>query len=618
MSLQPLAQFGDGALLVFLLAAVAAGALSLWLLRWRAQQAARLLGHGGGRVLIDSAPGRSLAKLGLIAGVVLLLAIAIARPQIGERTRELEQQGVAMVVALDVSLSMAAEDAEPNRMQAAQAELWGLLERMSGDRVGVVIFAGEALVRFPLTRDLVTAAEIIDAMLPGERLLPPGTDIAAAIERSLGLLTGSEARTKVILLVGDGESLSGDALAAAAAAATSGVRIFTAGVGSEAGVTIPVRNRVTLATVPKIDARTGEPVITRLDAQALTTLAALGDGRFLRLDRPGALSDLAADLAALDASSFRVTTERRPVERLQIPLAIALGLLLMEPLIAARAAGARKRARRRLIFLGMLPIVAMVAAACGNPAAERNADGNEAYAEGRFADAAIAYTEALAEDPDDARLALNLGRALHALGDYDAASSATSRALRTTDDALAARAYFNLGNHRFQQADLIAARNAYIEALLLDPTDTDAKINLEVVNRLTAAATPAPAPGSGDAAGGDGEAAESAQGSQSEGGGASEGASGAGAPGGGSDDETPTNTAPGRAAGRAPVPGEGSAPLAARETAEQLQAALDELDRDNPTAEQALAILDALRLRDQATGSGSGILGVEVSGVDDY
>ena len=633
MTLTPLAQFGDTALLVLLLAAAAAGAVAIGILRWRAKQVARLLGRGGGHVLIGAAPGRSLWKFGLISAVVLLLAIAIARPQIGERTRDLTQRGVALVVALDASLSMAAEDAIPNRMQAAQSELGGLLERMSGDRVGLVIFAGEARVRFPLTRDLETARALIDAVLPGERLLPPGTDVGAAIEQSLGLLRDSDARTKVILLVGDGESLSGDALAAASAAAGVGVRIFSAGVGSEAGATIPVLNSATRAIVPKIDAASGRPVTTRLDSQALITLARRGDGRFLRLDRPGALSYLAGDLNALEASRFQVSTTRRPIERFQIPLAVALALLLMEPLIAARApatnaAGTperrprqRPRLRRRWLFAGLLPIVAIVAAACGNLAADRNTSGNRAYAEGRFADAATAYSEALAERPDDPRLALNLGRALHALGQYDAAVSATQRALAQSaaDSALSARAYFNLGNHRVQQADLIAARSAYIEALLRDPADADAKINLEIVN---AASTPAPAPSpdpgspssspssSSDASGAAGRDAQAAPGNTAGGGGNGDA---------GDVDPAPSGTTPGGSAGRAPTPGTDDAQgVSAREAAAELETALDALNGDNPTTEQALAILDALRLRNQPGGPGSGLLGIDVAGTDDY
>ncbi len=607
----PLTQFGDPALLALLLAALLAGGLSLRILRRRALRVTQLLDRGGGRILAGADPRRGLCKFGLISLVVVLLAIAVARPQFGAQTRTLEQQGVAMVVALDVSLSMAAQDTAPNRMQAAQTELAGLLDRMSGDRVGLVIYAGEALVRFPLTRDLTAARELIGAMQPGERLVQPGTDVAAAITQSLALLETTPSRTRVILLVGDGESLSGDALAAARAAAAADVHIFTAGAGSEAGATIPVINRNTTQTVPKIDGRTGEPVITRLDSAALTALADRGRGRFVRLDRPGALSDLAADFEALEASRFHVTTERQPRERFQVPLALALALLLIEPLIAARAprraapvaARARWLRRRRLLFAGLLPVVALLAASCGGFAAERNAAGTAAFEEGRFADAAAAYREALAAEPGDARLALNLGRALHALGEYDTAVVATRRALTTHDDALAARAYYQLGVHHFERGDLVAARSAYIEALLLDPADADAKLNLEIVNTLLAALAPPPAgegaPGPDDGDGG--------------------GAEGGGAGGPGTDDavDSPVDTAPGRRAGRAPLPEEDEPGLGAGPAAEALRDAIRVFDRNNPSLEEALAILDALRAVEETRGA-SGMLNVEVAGRDDY
>ena len=609
LPLPPLAQFGDPALLALLLAGILAGGLSLRILRWRARRVTRLLDRGGGRILAGADPRRGLWKFGLICLVVALLAIAIARPQFGARTRALEQQGVAMVVALDVSLSMAAQDTTPNRMLATQTELAALLDRMSGDRVGLVIYAGEALVRFPLTRDLKTAREIIDTMRPGERVLRPGTDVAAAITESLALLETTPARTRVILLVGDGESLSGNALAAARVAASADVHIFTAGAGSEAGATIPVVNRNTGQTVDKIDARSGEPIVTRLDSAALTALAEHGEGRFVRLDQPGALSDLAADFDALEASRFAVTTERRPRERFQIALALALALLLIEPLIAARAprraspvaARAPSRWRRRLLFAGLIVVAGSLAASCGDFAAERNAAGTAAFDEGRFDDAASAYREALAAEPADARLALNLGRALHALTDYDAAIAATRRALAGDDDALAARAYYQLGVHHFEREDLVAARSAYIEALLLVPSDADAKLNLEIVNTLLAALAPPP--------GDDGGPSDSDDSGEAGAGGGGDGDGDGGAP---------VDTAPGRPAGRAPVPGADDPGIGLSPAQEALRDAIREFDRNNPSPEAALAILDALRAIEEARRSTLGILGVEVAGRDDY
>ena len=612
LALPPLAQFGDPALLVLLLAGILAGGLSLRILRWRARRVTRLLDRGGGRILAGADPRRGLWKFGLICLVVVLLAIAIARPQFGARTRALEQQGVAMVVALDVSLSMAAQDTTPNRMLATQTELAALLDRMSGDRVGLVIYAGEALVRFPLTRDLKTARAIIDTMRPGERALRPGTDVAAAITQSLALLETTPARTRVILLVGDGESLSGDALAAARVAAAADVHIFTAGAGSEAGATIPVVNRNTGQTVDKIDARSGEPIVTRLDSAALAALADRGEGRFVRLDQPGALSDLAADFDALEASRFAVTTERRPRERFQIALALALALLLIEPLIAARA-----------------PRRASAVAARARPRAAATAPVRGAARRRRVAGRVLRRLRGRAQrgrhrrlrrgplrrrrhrlpgsaggGPADARLALNLGRALHALAEYDAAIAATRRALAGDDDALAARAYYQLGVHHFEREDLVAARSAYIEALLLEPSDIDAKLNLEIVNTLLAALAPPP--------GDDGEPGDSDDAGEA-------GAGGSGDEGsGGGDGSAPVDTAPGRPAGRAPVPGADDPGIGYSLAQEALRDAIREFDRNNPSPEAALAILDALRAIEEARRSTLGLLDVEVAGQDDY
>ena len=311
-----------------------------------------------------------------------------------------------MVVALDVSLSMAAQDTTPNRMLATQTELAALLDRMSGDRVGLVIYAGEALVRFPLTRDLKTARAIIDTMRPGERALRPGTDVAAAITQSLALLETTPARTRVILLVGDGESLSGDALAAARVAAAADVHIFTAGAGSEAGATIPVVNRNTGQTVDKIDAR--QRRAHRHAARQRRPGGARGPrrGRFVasisrarsatsrRLRRAGGVAlrghDGAPPPRAIPdrAGAGAGAAAHRAADRGAGPPARVAGR-------GARALALAATAPVR----GLLVVAGSLAAACGDFAAERNAAGTAAFDEGRFDDAATAYREALAASP---------------------------------------------------------------------------------------------------------------------------------------------------------------------------------------------------------------------------
>lgn len=596
----------EPALLVFVAAAAAAGLLSVSLLLWRWRQVQRFRARGGGVTVLRESRLRPLLKAALVVGAIAVLAFAAARPQFGSETTEIRQEGVALSLAVDVSLSMAATDLAPDRLAAVRREIGGLLDRLQGDRVGLVLFAGTPFPRFPLTRDLAAVREVANSLRPGVRLVEPGSDIAAAIELARAQLERSEAETKAIILISDGEALQGDALAAAAAAAASGVRLFSAGAGTAAGSTIPLAGRDEL----KIDATTGRPVITRLDAQALTDLANAGGGRFVRLEQEGALASLASDLAALEANVFRQETDSVPIERFQIFAAIALALLVIEPLLgdAARTAGGRLRRRlpgsaKRGAAAGLIATIALTAGACATDAFERNAAGSESYDAGRYEAALADYRAAQARSPGDPRLSFNAGRALHALGEYERAVTATTAAIGA-DAALTAQAFYNLGNHRIAQGDLVAAESAYIEALRLDPGDFDAKFNLELVQRLRqpepAASAPAeeqppdgpassdqppeeatpgapppdasPSEMEGAVMAGEGTAGDDEAGDP---------AAGAGTPG----DDDPASDAT--------EDGDGQADRAAG--AERLEQALEALDREMPTLEQALAILDALR-----------------------
>ena len=614
-------QWDQPELLLLLLVLPPALALGIWTLRWRARQIARFRADGGGEVLLRHRPRRDAVQLVLIGVILALLAVAAAGPQLGSRDTEIRQQGVAVVVALDVSQSMAAEDQAPSRLAVAQRELDRLLERLQGDRVGLVIFAGDAFLRFPLTRDTVAARRIITALRPGEALVQPGSNLAAAINTAAATLNASEASTRIILLVSDGENLDGDVLRAARDAADAGLRLFSAGVGTEEGATIPIRTLLGNFT-PKIDAATDLPVITRLDARALEALARAGGGRFVRLTRAGALSEFAADFNALQASTFSIRVDSLPIERFQIAAGIAMAALLLAPLAAALATGggaARRRLPRRALrvaaAVSVVAAAALAGAACASTAFSRNTDGNRLLTEGRPVEALDAYRDAQRADPDNVRISLNLGRTLHILGQYDRAIIESSRGVTAPEAALRARAWYHTGNHRLAQGDLVGARAAYVESLLNDPQDFDAKFNLELVLLQLAAVPPPEAPpaaepaapdvapgGQGDTGGGPSGGEQAADQSQPPAGGdpatappSGTGAgddSGAGAAGPRESDGPATPTVPGSDPGE-PRP---SDPEAARAA---LDAALENLDRENTTLEQALALLDALRQRQQ-------------------
>ena len=598
-------------LLLLLLVLPLALALGLWTLRWRARQIARFRADGGGELLVRRRPRRDAAQLALIGVVLALLAVAAAGPQWGNRDTEIRQQGVAVVVALDVSQSMAAEDQAPNRLAVAQRELDRLLERLQGDRVGLVIFGGDAFLRFPLTRDTVAARRIISALRPGEALVQPGSNLAGAIDTSAATLAASKASTRIILLVSDGENLDGNALRAARDAADAGLRLFSAGVGTEEGATIPIRTLLGTFT-SKIDATTDLPVITRLDAQALETLARTGGGRLVRLTRAGALSELAADFNALQASTFSARVDSLPIERFQIVAGISLAVLLLAPLATAGRAVRLRLPRRALRVAAPMSVVvaaALVGAACASIAFSRNTDGSWLLTEGLPVEALEAYRDAQRADPDNVRVSLNLGRALHILGQYDRAITESSRGITSTDPMLRARAWYHTGNHRLAQGDLVGARDAYVESLLNDHQDFAAKFNLELVLRQLAPVPPpqeppaepaedVPSDDMGDEAGGGSGDAQSADPVQPPDGGdpatappsGTGGDSGAGAADPRASDGPDGPNVPGSDPGE-PRPSDPEAAQAA------LYAALENLNRENTTLEQALALLDALRQR---------------------
>ena len=603
--------FGDVVLLILLAAAPLALAIGLWTLRWRERQAERMVRLGGGDVVSAGDSRSRLIWLTALSLAVVLLALAAARPQIGARETEVRQTGIAVAVALDVSLSMGAQDVDLSRLTIAQAEIGHLFERLQGDRVGLVIFGGDAFVRFPLTRDVRAAREIVDALQPGEGFVPAGTEISAAIDAARSLLEKSDAATRAILIVSDGESLRGDALLAAGEAAAAGVRVFSAGVGTSAGSTILVESGVRGLgpLTPQIDRSTGQPIISRADFASLQSLADAGRGRFANLGRPGSLSALTDDFDALESTTFAVTLQRNPIERFQIFAALALVLLALEPLAPCLRGGWHRLRRGRPAAFGLFVLViGLIVGACASSAFSHNEQGNARYDEGDYPAALSEYRQAQADEPGERRLNLNAGRALHELGEFERAASESGRATESEDATLAASAFFNLGNHRVSGGDLLSARNAYIESLLLNPSDIAAKFNLELVNAALAAQQPPPDEQSGDQPEEGGDPNPQGSGTPGEDGGQpgqqdesgppgdpGEGANGdpSSIQGEGEAQPRPGGAEPGTL-GETPPESDGDSGLSALEA---LQQALSDLDRDAPTREQALAILDALRTR---------------------
>lgn len=273
---------------------------------------------------------RVLKQILFVLGLAFL-ALALARPQWGREQVKLERTGVDVIIALDVSRSMLAVDVEEtNRLAAARAAVLNLLDRMGGDRVGLVGFAGEAFLASPLTRDHSAVARALTALNP-TAVSEPGSDFAKAIARAReGFERGSEGPW-LLLLLSDGEQLQGDALSAARSAAAAGVAVHCAGLGSAAGARLPGPGGFQKNAF-------GREVISRLDEHVLQQTATAGRGMYVRI--PGRDSRALVDWFERASTGLPKTTETQelgdPRERFQWPLAAALTLLGGEWLLGER------------------------------------------------------------------------------------------------------------------------------------------------------------------------------------------------------------------------------------------------------------------------------------------
>jgi Ca-activated chloride channel family protein len=276
---------------------------------------------------------RQVVKWTMFCLFFFLLVIALVRPRFGVKMEMVQRKGIDLIVALDISESMLAEDITPNRIDLAKHEIAKLIDLLKGDRIGLVVFAGESFVQCPLTLDYGAAKMFLDAVSTGwvER---QGTALADAIEKSTEAFRSQSRKHKVLVLISDGEDQEGDAAAAAKKAADEGIIIYTIGVGSESGVPIPIKKGGDNVVYKKD--RSGNLVMTRLNSMMLEKIAIEGKGAYFHAGSNLELSRIIGEIASMekkDLGASKITTYE---ERYQIPLFIALLLLLIEFFIPDR------------------------------------------------------------------------------------------------------------------------------------------------------------------------------------------------------------------------------------------------------------------------------------------
>jgi len=330
----------------FLIALVLVPLAALFLL-WAGVQRQRALDRLGDAPLIrrlsatvNERGRRWQAALGVFALAMLILAIA--QPQWGSETQEVDQEGLQVMVALDVSQSMLAQDIEPTRLDRAKLEIRDLARQLSGDEIGIVPFSGAAFVQVPLTSDYTTALTYLETTGPS-LISRPGTVIGDAIRTATAAFDPRLASQKVLVVMTDGEDVESDPLAAAREAADQGVMIYTIGFGTPEGEAVPETDQSGRVLGFKQDAL-GNPVISRMDETVLQETAETGGGKYYRATPDGGeLASLLAEIDGLQKAQLQSRQAVRLIERYQIFLALAFAALVLAELIPDRV---RQRAAR--------------------------------------------------------------------------------------------------------------------------------------------------------------------------------------------------------------------------------------------------------------------------------
>jgi len=307
---------------------------------WARARQRRDLGRLGDPALLDrltatvSRRGR-MAKTVLLVAAVALLVTALGRPQFGGRVETVQREGQDIVIALDLSASMVAQDMAPNRLEKAKFAISDLIDRLDGDRVGLVAFAGEAFVQSPLTLDYGAATLFLNAMDP-DIMSVQGTNLGQALVASLDAFAETDRRHRILVVITDGEDHEGEVDTAIEQAIEAGVRVYTVGIGSVEGVPIPELDAGGRAQGFKRDAE-GAVVSTRLDEATLQTIAARTGGVYYRASPAGSeLALLAEELTAGEGQAFESEQVTLFDEQYQVFLGFALALLIAEVLVPDR------------------------------------------------------------------------------------------------------------------------------------------------------------------------------------------------------------------------------------------------------------------------------------------
>ncbi len=321
---------------IYLFALLPVFVISYWIMkRWK-KKALRRFGEMPmiRKLFPDVSISRPGMKFSLLMLAFAFMVAAVCGPLIGSKLEEVKRKGADIVIALDVSNSMKAEDIRPNRLERSKQAISRLIDKLQGDRIGLVVFAGDAYMQLPITTDYGAAKLFLSTVEPD--IVPrQGTAIGAAIEMAASAFSDSSKKHSAIIIITDGENHEDDAVESAKKAAEQGMKIYTIGMGSPEGAPIPIYNNG--VRVGFRQDNNGQTVLTKLDATALQEIAEAGKGKFVRASNSDdGLDIILKEINALDKKEFQAKMFTDYENQFQYFLSAALFLFLLEFLLGEK------------------------------------------------------------------------------------------------------------------------------------------------------------------------------------------------------------------------------------------------------------------------------------------
>ena len=420
---------------------------------------------------------RPLTKFWMLQGALALLIVMLARPQMGTKISHEKRMGIETIIAMDISNSMRAEDIIPSRLDRSKMMVENLVDHFTNDKIGLLVFAGDAFVQLPITSDYVSAKMFLSSIDPS-MIATQGTDIAKAISMASNSFTQEEGIGKAIVVITDGEDHEGGALEAAKAAKDKGMRVYVLGVGSVNGSPIPLPG-----TGEYMKDNTGNTVMSALNEEMCKQVAQAGGGAYIHVENNSAAQEqLDRELDKLSKKETSSTIYSEYDEQFQAFGVLALLLLILEVFSMDRQSPLLKSlslfgSKKKVTVMLLLLLITLTASAQTDRQYVRQ--GNKLYRGGDYPNAEVSYRKAVEKNARNPQAAFNLGNALMAQKKDSAAIEQFEHAAKLETNPLRkAQAYHNMGvicqTHRMYGE----AIEAYKNALRLNPNDDETRYNL--------------------------------------------------------------------------------------------------------------------------------------------